>query len=138
MEPLRIFLGRLVRLNICLIVEYHGCRPCYLYIDPFTMNNAQVLESISLDANEVLVVYNRDRSTNQVARKIQYGPMLFLPDADEWWAWLCGYDCVFTAFIVGYMNLSGMEQIDKTRRRRYQVPCGLPNFVLSQTNFTTM
>lgn len=49
------------------------------------MNNAEVMESISLDANEVLVVYSRDRSTNQVTRKIQYGPMLFIPDADEWW-----------------------------------------------------
>ena len=48
------------------------------------MNNAEVMESISLDANEVLVVYSRDRSTNQVQRKIQYGPMLFIPNADEW------------------------------------------------------
>jgi len=50
------------------------------------MNNAEVMSSISLDANEVLVVYSRDRSTDQVVRKIQYGPMLFTPSADEWWA----------------------------------------------------
>jgi len=48
------------------------------------MNNAVVMDSISLDANEVLVVYSRDRSANKVVRKIQYGPMLFIPNADEW------------------------------------------------------
>ena len=71
-----------------MVFDFHEfCyRPCYIYIDPFTMNNAEVMESISLDANEVLVVYSRDRSTNQVKRKIQYGPMLFIPNADEWYA----------------------------------------------------
>lgn len=59
-------------------------RPSYIYINPFNMNNAEVMDSISLDANEVLVVYSRDRATDQVTRKIQYGPMLFIPDADEW------------------------------------------------------
>ena len=63
------------------------CRPCYIYIDPFTMNNAEVMSSISLDANEVLVVYSRDRSANKVVRKIVYGPMLYTPSADEWWVW---------------------------------------------------
>ena len=59
-------------------------RPSYIYVNPFNMNNAEVMDSISLDANEVLVVYNRDRATDRVTRKIQYGPMLFIPDADEW------------------------------------------------------
>jgi len=68
------------------MVDTSTNRPCYTYIDPFTMNNAEVMSSISLDANEVLVVYSRDRSTDQVVRKIQYGPMLFTPSADEWWA----------------------------------------------------
>jgi len=51
------------------------------------MNNAEVMSSVSLDANEVLIVYSRNRSADKVVRKIQYGPMLYTPSADEWWVW---------------------------------------------------
>lgn len=37
---------------------------------------------ITLDANEVLVVYKQDKGT--IERRIVHGPMLFAPTANEW------------------------------------------------------
>ena len=102
------------------------------------MNNAEVMSSISLDANEVLVVYSRDRSTSQVVRKIQYGPMLFTPSADEWWVWLRWCSVQSFVLFAGCMSLFGMELIDRTKLRRYLVDYDLQNSVSSQINSTTM
>ena len=49
------------------------------------MESAEVLDSISLDANEVLVVYQREAESGHVMRRIQHGPTVFTPSADEWY-----------------------------------------------------
>ena len=48
------------------------------------MVSATVEDSYSLDANEVLIVYSRNRDTGGVERRIQQGPTVFTPSADEW------------------------------------------------------
>ena len=53
-------------------------------MNPLQMESAQVLDSISLDANEVLVVYQREVESGGVMRRIQHGPTVFTPSADEW------------------------------------------------------
>ncbi len=59
-------------------------RPASLFLDPLRMDSANVQNAISLDANEVLVVYQRERESGGVLRRIQYGPTVFTPSADEW------------------------------------------------------
>ncbi len=59
-------------------------RPASLFLDPLRMDSCNVQNAISLDANEVLVVYQRERESGGVLRRIQYGPTVFTPSADEW------------------------------------------------------
>ena len=59
-------------------------RPCVLYKNPLVHSSMEVLNGISLDANEVLVVYRRDEETKKVDRYLQHGPTLFIPDSNEW------------------------------------------------------
>ena len=58
--------------------------PCSLFLNPLRMESADVKESYSLDANEVLVVYQRERESGGVLRRVQHGPTVFTPSADEW------------------------------------------------------
>ena len=60
-------------------------RPCVVYKNPLTHNLIQVMTGISLDANEVLVVYRQDDESKKVDRYLQHGPTLFIPDANEWY-----------------------------------------------------
>ena len=53
-------------------------------MNPLEMESADVKDSISLDANEVLVVYEREMESGGVARRIQHGPTVFTPSANEW------------------------------------------------------
>ena len=39
---------------------------------------------IALDANEVLVVYQKEKESGEVVRRIQHGPTVFTPSGDEW------------------------------------------------------
>ena len=48
------------------------------------MDRAEVKDSFSLDANEVLVVYQWVREEGGVHRRVQHGPTVFTPSADEW------------------------------------------------------
>ena len=59
-------------------------RPYSLFMNPLEMESADVKDSISLDANEVLVVYEREMESGGVARRIQHGPTVFTPSANEW------------------------------------------------------
>ena len=59
-------------------------RPCVMYRNPLIHSTIKVLNGISLDANEVLVVYRHDEETKKVERYLQHGPTLFIPDANEW------------------------------------------------------
>jgi len=58
--------------------------PCSLFLNPLRMESADIKESYSLDANEVLVVYQRERESGGVLRRVQHGPTVFTPSADEW------------------------------------------------------
>ena len=60
-------------------------RPCSMYVNPIDTESAEVKPAHSLDANEVLVVYRQDRGDHIVQRRIQYGPTIFIPSADEWY-----------------------------------------------------
>ena len=62
----------------------HPTSPCSLFLNPLRMESADVKESYSLDANEVLVVYQRERESGGVLRRVQHGPTVFTPSADEW------------------------------------------------------
>ena len=69
----------------------HRPGPCFMYHDPYQITSIQVKEAVSLDANEVLVVYSKlekegpeGQVTTSVVRRIQYGPTLYVPDANEW------------------------------------------------------
>ena len=55
-----------------------------MYRNPLIHSTIKVLNGISLDANEVLVVYRHDEETKKVERYLQHGPTLFIPDANEW------------------------------------------------------
>jgi hypothetical protein len=62
----------------------HMQGPCSMFINPLVVESAVVKQAHSLSANEVLVVYKRDRGDRIVQRRIQYGPTIFTPSADEW------------------------------------------------------
>ena len=53
-------------------------------MNPLEMDGVTVKNSIALDANEVLVVYQRERESGGVLRLIKHGPTVFTPSADEW------------------------------------------------------
>ena len=59
-------------------------------MNPMELESAEVLDSISLDANEVLVVYQREMESGGVTRRIQHGPTVFTPSANEWYGTLLG------------------------------------------------
>ena len=53
-------------------------------MNPLRMESVEVKHCISLDANEVLVVYQKDAESGGVLRRIQNGPTVFTPSANEW------------------------------------------------------
>lgn len=55
-----------------------------MFINPILIESALVKHAHSLNANEVLVVYKRHREDKVVQRRVQYGPTIFTPSADEW------------------------------------------------------
>ena len=69
---------------LCVLYIFLCCRPYSLFMNPLEMDSAEVRDSISLDANEVLVVYQRERESGGVMRRVQHGPTVFTPSADEW------------------------------------------------------
>lgn len=56
-----------------------------MYKNPLVHSTIKVMTGISLDANEVLVVYRQNDDTKKVDRYLQHGPTLFIPDANEWY-----------------------------------------------------
>jgi len=59
-------------------------RPCVMFKNPLEHLQIERKQAISLDANEVLVVYRMDEKTNEVTRYLKQGPTLYVPDANEW------------------------------------------------------
>ncbi|XP_052214440.1 uncharacterized protein LOC127833300 [Dreissena polymorpha] len=64
------------------IEHKHG--PCVMFLNTLAYKSITKQDMISLDANEALVVYSQDASTNKVKRYIKYGPTMFMPMAHEW------------------------------------------------------
>ncbi|KAL5475413.1 hypothetical protein EMCRGX_G025226 [Ephydatia muelleri] len=58
--------------------------PCVKYHDPITMESVAVKSATALDANEVLVIYRYDKESQKVSRRIQHGPCVYFPAANEW------------------------------------------------------
>ncbi|CAH1780731.1 unnamed protein product [Owenia fusiformis] len=58
--------------------------PCLIYKNPLEHDSIKLENNISLDANEVLVIYQRDETTGAVRRYLQHGPTMFIPQANEW------------------------------------------------------
>ena len=55
-----------------------------MFQNPLEHANVQKLPAVSLDANEILVVYRMNSKTNEVTRYLKHGPTLYIPDANEW------------------------------------------------------
>ncbi|KAH3812739.1 hypothetical protein DPMN_141178 [Dreissena polymorpha] len=55
-----------------------------MFLNTLAYKSITKQDMISLDANEALVVYSQDASTNKVKRYIKYGPTMFMPMAHEW------------------------------------------------------
>ncbi len=68
----------------CMVWVSALCSPISVFMNPLRMDSADIKQAIALDANEVLVVYQRERESGGVLRRIQYGPTVFTPSADEW------------------------------------------------------
>ena len=55
-----------------------------IFHNPLVYESIQVKEAISLDANEVLVVYGLHSTDQTVTRYLRNGPSVFVPKANEW------------------------------------------------------
>lgn len=59
-------------------------RPCTVHMNEIVHISVKVKNLISLDANEALVVYSQNVETQNVVRRIQFGPTLFMLGENEW------------------------------------------------------
>ncbi len=60
----------------------HLCGPVAIWRDPVRHESVAVLNCLPVDANEAIVVYRREG--DKVLRRIERGPALFMPGAEEW------------------------------------------------------
>jgi hypothetical protein len=56
--------------------------PASLWFNPVEHASIDVKPCLIVDSHEAIVVYRRDEST--VARRVEHGPALFMPTAEEW------------------------------------------------------
>jgi hypothetical protein len=56
--------------------------PASLWFNPVEHASIDVKPCLVVDSHEAIVVYRRDEST--VARRVEHGPALFMPTAEEW------------------------------------------------------
>ncbi|XP_033109905.1 uncharacterized protein LOC117111145 [Anneissia japonica] len=63
-------------------VEYKE-GPCRVHKNPMIHSSVFAVDCISLDANEVVVIYGAEEK-GQMTRRLQYGPTLFAPKSNEW------------------------------------------------------
>ncbi|XP_071950449.1 uncharacterized protein [Antedon mediterranea] len=61
----------------------HKEGPCRVYLNPMIHSSVYPEDCLTLDANEVVVVYGSDEK-GQMTRRLQYGPTLFSPKSNEW------------------------------------------------------
>lgn len=55
-----------------------------MFRNPLKHQSIENKQGISLDANELVVVYRQDEKSKEVSRSTQYGPTLFIPKSNEW------------------------------------------------------
>jgi hypothetical protein len=55
-----------------------------MFNHPVEIASIKVEKGVSLDANEVLVVYRLDPKSQTVSKYIRHGPTIFIPTANEW------------------------------------------------------
>ena len=60
----------------------HLCEPVAIWRDPVLHESIAVLDCLPVDANEAIVVYQREGS--KVLRRVERGPALFMPGPEEW------------------------------------------------------
>lgn len=60
----------------------HLCGPVAVWRDPVRHESIAVLNCLPVDANEAIVVYRREG--DRVLRRVERGPALFMPGAEEW------------------------------------------------------
>ena len=129
------------------LTHTHTHSPCSLYQNPLRVDSVEVKESYALDANEVLVVYQRNRDTGGVERRVQNGPTVFTPSADEWSVNcvtlspsllpLLHFTCLCCPHPPGSMSLCGTGQTPTTKPRRFPKPSGSPSCVSFPTSSTS-
>lgn len=61
----------------------HRPGPCEIFFNPMLHENINVMDSLKLDANHMIVVYKRLKDST-VQRRILQGPTVFVPEAEEW------------------------------------------------------
>ncbi len=54
-----------------------------MFHNPLEQQMISVQEATQIDANHVVVVYNK-AADNSVQRRIVQGPTVFVPEAEEW------------------------------------------------------
>ncbi|KAL8588841.1 hypothetical protein ACOMHN_011557 [Nucella lapillus] len=63
----------------------HRKGPCVEFVNPVVHNSIRVIGMASLAANEVLIVYSSSsEKSDKAARRMEYGPTLFMPKPNEW------------------------------------------------------
>lgn len=78
-----------------MIVKYqdgkteHKRGPIALFEDPVVHVSVHLEEALKLESFEAIVVYKEKQDNKQVERKIVRGPMLFIPEPNEWTHQFC-------------------------------------------------
>ena len=59
-------------------------RPISEWFNRFEHETITVENGYKLNSSQLIVVYKQDATTNQVTRRLEEGPCLFIPDSNEW------------------------------------------------------
>ena len=149
-------------LFVKIIPDLFFFRPTAMFMNPLEHSSIEVQKCMSLDANEVLVVYKQNDKSKSVTRYLKHGPTVFMPAANEWYVCqrcsqhTCELLCFRALHIVnldrltmyrrpklcgcvaGCMVLNGMEPTRKIRPGKFRMHCNLQNFGLFPTSFIIM
>ena len=107
-----------------LVVHYQDGRidhvrgPAALWFDPVEHAAVDVQPCLVVDSHEAIVVYRREQAN--VVRRVEHGPALFMPTADEW---------------LHEFRWHGADP--KRPDQRYRAGCSSPNSASSRTRCTS-
>ena len=62
-------------------------RPAEMFQNKLEVDSITVRDVTKLSANEMVVVYKQ--LEGKIERRIVKGPTIFIPNAHEWYVWLC-------------------------------------------------